>query len=981
MLVFLFTDLESSTRMWEAYPDRMGAALAEHDRILRAAIAERGGELVKSTGDGLLATFPAASACIDACIDAQQRLAATDWATPEPLRVRMGAHAGDAEARAGDYFGTAVNRAARIMAAANGGQVVVSDLVATLAGSTDIELLPLGRHRLKDLTDPADLFQVVVPGLASTFPPLATLTGTPNNLPVQVSEFVGREGVLTAASDLLGRDGVRLVTLVGPGGTGKTRLAVQVAAEALEAYPDGVFFVDLSDETSVDGAFETVVRELGLAGAREGTPLQVLMAKLREGRRLLVLDNLEQVHVIGKGLSDLLAACPGLDVVTTSRELLRIRGEHAFPVPTLTVADRAAPTEEIARSEATRLFVERAQAVRPDFVLDDSNAAAVADITTDLDGLPLAIELAAARLQVFTPSELRDRLRDRIDVLGRGTQDVPGRQQTLRQAVEWSYELLDPDECRLFELLSVFQAARLDAIEAVTAVVHPRLPVIDVLGSLVAKSLVRRVDDGGSRFSMLRVIREHARERLSGDPAVEAAALEAHARHYTDWAVSAEVGSGGGPAPELLAEIPNLQAAWRWWVAAQDALQLDRLFGVLWAVAEAQGWYHMAIGLDTDLLAILEAGFGRGVLSELRIRTRLARSLMAVRGYTAEVQAQFEQALASVGGDDPRARGPVLRALATYHMNTGEFDESRALGEELVALGTAEGDDAAVVEGHVVIGAMTFDLPVAVEHLDRAIEVWDRTGGSSRFRQGASPGVVARMASAILLTRIGRIDDAVARAEQGLAEARSIDHPFSVAYGLHHTAYFWVWLGRFDETVRHSVELGALARRHDYPVWMALGSIMEGVGRAGLGEGESALALSEAGLELYQALSTPPVFWAPLQGVRALGFQRAGAPESAKPLLEEVMAIPGIEVVYPEFRVLHGDVLAELGDTVAASESYRAALAGARGAGAQLVELAAVRRLVESGQADRGGLAELYAVLAPLGDSPELTAAAALLDR
>ena len=283
----------------------------------------------------------------------------------------------------------------------------------------------------------------------------------------------------------------------------------------------------------------------------------------------------------------------------------------------------------------------------------------------------------------------------------------------------------------------------------------------------------------------------------------------------------------------------------------------------------------------------------------------------------------------------------------------------------------------------VKLGSGTYvDVPgVAVDHLDRAIEVWDRTGRSSRFRQGASPGVVARMASAILLTRIGRIDDAIERAEQGLAEARSIDHPFSVAYGLHHTAYFWVWLGRFDETVRHSVELGALARRHDYPVWLALGSIMEGVGRAGLGEGESALALSEAGLELYQALSTPPVFWAPLQGVRALGFQRAGAPEAAKVLLDEVVAIPGFEVVYPEFRVLHGDVLAELGESGAASESYRIALAGARGAGAQLVELAAVRRLVELGQTDRSGLAQLHAALAPLGDSPELTAAAALLDR
>ena len=983
MLAFLFTDLESSTRMWEAYPDRMGAALAEHDRILRQAVEGCSGTVVKSTGDGMLAIFDSVPRCLAACVEAQRGLGAAEWQTPEPLRVRMGVHVGEAEARAGDYFGTDVNRAARIMAAGHGGQVLVSDAVAALV--TEVELRDLGRHRLKDLTEPAHLFQVVAAGLDADFPPLATLTGVPNNLPVQVSEFIGREEVLAAASELLGREGVRLVTLLGPGGTGKTRLALQVAAEALERYPDGVFFVDLSEERSPDGAFETVVRELGLVGAREGTPLQVLKAKLHEGRRLLVLDNLEQVTDIGPGVAELLAFCPGLEVVGTSRETLHIRGEHSFPVPTLGLADPHADPDRIADAEAVRLFVDRARAVRPDFELDAANAGVVAEITAQLDGLPLAIELAAARLQVFDPAQLRDRLADRADVLGRGTRDLPDRQRTLRGAVEWSYELLDTDECRLFELISIFPSARLEAIEAVAGECHPDMAVVDVLTSLVAKSLVRRVDDGGSRFSMLRIIREYATERLGADPATEAAARQAHARYFTSWAEAAggAVGTTGvyDPPAEVVDEMANLQLAWRLWAAASDVAELARLFPLLWAVADARGWYHAAMGLDADLLAIVEATGDPGPFSEASIRTRHARSLMAVRGYTPAVETEFEAVLGLVQEDDVRARGPVLRALATYHMNTGDFAEAARKGAELVELGTASGEDAPLVEGHVVLGAMTPDLASAIGHLDRAIEVWDRTSGGSRYRLGASAGIVARMASAILLTRVGRIDGAVARATEGLEEARRSGHPFSVAYALHHAGYFWLWMGRPDETIRHAAELGEHARRHDYPIWLALGSIMEGVGRAGVGEGESALALSESGLELYHGLTTPPVFWAPLQAVRALGYLAADAPAVALPLIDEAASMPGIEAIYPEFQVLRGDIRGRLGDDVGAVDAYRVAADGALVAGATLIELSALRRLVELGETGQERLGELHAALVGGGDHPELTAAGQVLAR
>ncbi len=983
MLVFLFTDLESSTRLWETYPETMGADLARHDRILEAGVEAHGGSVVKTTGDGMLATFGDVDSSLEACVEIQRSLAAEAWETPEPLRVRIGVHVGEAEARAGDFYGTAVNRAARIMDAGHGGQVLVSSAAIGVLAERSFDLVDLGPHRLKDLSDPEQLHQLVAPGLERDFPPLATLAGTPNNLPVQVSEFIGRVEALRAATELLERPTVRLLTLVGPGGTGKTRLALQLAAESLERYPEGVFFVDLSDEREPDGGFEAIVRELGLTGAREGTPLQVLRAKLREGHRLLVLDNLEQVTGIGAGVAELLATCPGLEVVGTSREMLALRGEQAFPVPTLGVPEVGDEADTVAGCEAIRLFVERARAVRPDFALDGTNTDAVAEITRTLDGLPLAIELAAARLQLFGAGELADRIRERIDVLGRGNRDVPARQQTLHGAVEWSYELLDDQECRLFEALSVFPSARLDEIEAVVGRVHPGVDVLGSLGSLVAKSLVRRVDDGGSRFSMIRVIREYAAGRLAADPETRAAVSEAHARVYADLAVEAapRLGSAGAGEvpPEVLAEIGNVQLAWRHLVAVGDGPALGRLFPVLWAVSESQGWYHAAIELNADVLGVIEQGAGADDLDEVGTRVRLARSLMAIGGYSPEVQEHFERALELVAADDLRGRGPVLRALATYNMNIGAMDEAGRLGRELIALGTEQGDAAAVAEGHVVLGATTVDLATAIDHLSQAIEVLDAGGGRSRFRQGALPGIIARMASAILLTRAGRTDDAIRHAQDGLAMARALDHPFSLAYALHHASYFWLWLARFEEAAAFADELMTLAGAHDYPVWASLGSIMEGVARTGLGGGSEAVARSIAGLERYEGLATPPIFWMPLQAVRALGLLLADDPGGAREILGQVVGFPGADIVYPEFRMLLGDTRLASGDADSAADDYRLALESARTVGATMIEMAALRRLVELDEAERGDLVAVYQAVADGGETAELAATRVVL--
>ena len=996
MLVFLFTDLEASTRLWERHPQTMGPALALHDMILREAVVANGGSVVKTTGDGLMATFTYVGDCVEACLTAQRALNRADWPVDEPLRVRMGMHVGDAEPREGDYYGTAVNRAARIMAAGHGGQVLLSAVAAGLAEDTlaeGTELRGLGAHRLKDLQEPEQLFQLVTPDLPADFPPLATLDRTPNNLPIQVSEFLGRDVELQTARSILTAPGVRLLTLTGPGGTGKTRLALQLAADLVGAYPDGVYFVDLSAEHDPDGAFEAVIRDLGLAGAREGSPLQVLKAKLREGIRLILLDNFEQVTAAGAAVVELLQFCPGLEIVVTSREALQVRGERVFPVPTLSLPERLGQPAEIAQSEAVQLFIDRARSVQPGFTLTADNATSVADITMDLDGLPLAIELAAARLAVFSASDLSARIRSRIDVLGRGARDLPDRQRTLRDTIEWSYELLDTDECRVFELMSVFSSSRLEAIETVAGQVHGDIDAVEVVASLVAKSLIRSTDtDGSRRFSMLRTIREYAADRLAANPDVEEAVRSAHARFFSDHAVrlGGELRDGDYEAAlaGLLTDIDNLRSAWRFWVEAGDLDQLNLMLDGLWALIDSRGWYHAAVELVSDLLTVLlqgEPSVARDA-EEMSLRTSLARSLMAAGGFTAEVEKQFQRALTLSTEDGSTRRRPILRSLATYYMNVTDLESAAAIGHTLLDMGRRETDTAAMIEGHVVIGASTFGqgLGEAIDHLEQAIELFDpKIHGAARFRLGASPGVVARMASAILWMQAGRPEWAAARAADGLAMARSLEHPFSIAYALYHFGYLQLGRNRFRESRELAVDLAAVSRQNDYPVWKALASVLHGVADCGLGDAEEGLKMTEAGTDLYKGLTTPPVFWPPLQAVRAQGFSLAGNPEQALELVDEAIQLVGAEGLYPEFRILRGDILGALSEPTAAEASYRAAKRGAQTVGAHLTELGALIRLVRL-SGDAGDLEELAAVYGTFSegfDQPELVEARVLLGR
>ena len=514
-------------------------------------------------------------------------------------------HLGDAQQRGGDYFGPAVNRTARVMSAGHGGQILLSSAVAEAVSGrlpSEMQLRDLGQHRLKDLAEPLRLFQIVAPGLPETFPPLSTLEQRPNNLPTQVSVFLGRDAELRDLRTLID-DETRLITLIGPGGMGKTRLALQAAADQLDRFDDGLFFVDLTAERDPNGVFSAIVRAIGLERVGEALPLDALKSELAGKHMLLLLDNFEQVIAAAPGLAELLGACAGITALVTSREALHVRGEQLFTVPALSLpapAGAATPSVESAlQSAAVRLFVERAVEARPDFAISNDNVAAIASICRRVDGLPLAIELAAARLKLFSPAELDERLESRLDLLRGGARDLPDRQKTLRGTIEWSYELLSPDERLLFESLSVFSGARLQDVERVTAAIRAlsEVDVVDGMQSLVDKSLLRSVDGmrGKRWFSMLETIREYAVERLNGRPELADELRRRHAEHFADLARDIRPALAGPERLLLLAELSqqrNLREAWRYWLQANDVARLYDLLDTLWVLYDAHGWYR-----------------------------------------------------------------------------------------------------------------------------------------------------------------------------------------------------------------------------------------------------------------------------------------------------------------------------------------------------------------------------------------------------
>jgi predicted ATPase/class 3 adenylate cyclase len=538
-VTFLFTDIEGSTALWERDRSAMAAAVARHAALLRQAIESHHGVLYKVIGDAVQAAFPTAPDAVSAALDGQSALLAEDWGQLEPLRVRMAVHAGEASPDpSGDYLAPALNRLSRLLAAGHGGQILLSQGVQQLTRGAlpqAADLRNLGEHRLRDLLDSERVFQLVHPELPTHFPALRTLEGYLNNLPRQPTPLLGREREVAAVDQFLRQADVQLVTLTGPGGVGKTRLALQVAADLLDVFPDGAFFVELALLTDPALVPSTVASALGVREEGGQPVFKALTAFLSDRRLLLALDNFEYLLHSAPIISDLLRVCPEVKILATSRAPLHLRGEREFPVHPLTVPDpsQRESTAQLTQYEAVRLFVERAQAAKPDFTLNDENAAAVVEICRRLDGLPLAIELAAARIKLLPPQALLERLGERLKVLTGGARDAPARQRTLRDAIAWSHDLLSEDNQTLFRRLAVFAGGcTLEAVEAVTNSTGD-LDTFEGMAALVDESLLRQVEESGGdpRFYLLETVREFGLERLA--TSTEAATIrQAHATYF-----------------------------------------------------------------------------------------------------------------------------------------------------------------------------------------------------------------------------------------------------------------------------------------------------------------------------------------------------------------------------------------------------------------------------------------------------------------
>jgi predicted ATPase/class 3 adenylate cyclase len=747
-VTYLFSDVEGSTRLWETEPERIGPALARHDTLARAHVQAHGGRVVKMTGDGIHAAFDDPAAAVR-CTLALQLDLADPPAGLLPLAVRFGLHLGADQHRDGDFFGPAVNRAARVMQAAHGGQVLLSHaVVARIDGRLPSEaaLRDLGAVRLRDLATPERLYQLLHPRLRPAFPPLRSLASTPNNLPQQVNSFIGRSRELDEVRTMLSMPTVRLLTLLGMGGLGKSRLSLQAAAEVLDDYPDGVWFVELAPLTDPRAVPQAVAGVMSVKETAGGDVADALLRYLADKSALIVLDNCE--HMV-QACADLarrvLQFAPEVKILASSRDALQTAGETVLHVPPLAAPDAGAtitPTA-LAQIDAVRLFIDRASAVQPAFRVTERNAAAVAAICRRLDGIPLALELAAARTRALSVEAIAARLDDRFKLLVTGDRTVLPRQRTLRALIDWSYDLLSGAERQLFARLSVFAGGwTLEAAEAVGAGGEiGTADVLDLLGSLVEKSLVIADIDGG-RYRMLDTVRQYAVERLA-EGSDRGPTHKRHLDHFVLFAEEARRGLAGaeqaGWLARLDAERENLLAAH----ASAGHADLDGGMGLRLALALPAYW------VNRGLLAL-----GHQLMSEA-----LARGAAQVR-------------------DEARCRALFAAGQLCYFM--GRYPEARAHLDESLAIGRETGSTRWVAGALQVLGMVCLGLgetDAAQRYLEEALDLARAVG--NRREIAASLNSLAQVHRAE--QRLGKAGDLYA---ETLAIARELDDQETVAIAL-----------------------------------------------------------------------------------------------------------------------------------------------------------------------------------------------------
>ncbi|MGZ3679245.1 MAG: ATP-binding protein [Ktedonobacterales bacterium] len=822
-VTFLFTDIEGSTRLLQQLGERYENVLADHRRLLRAAFEAHSGHEVDTQGDAFFVAFSRAVDALSCAAQAQRSLAAHLWPDGAAVRVRMGLHTGEPMLAGGGYVGLDVHRAARICAAGHGGQILLSQATRDLADGRlpeGTELVDLGEHLLPDLLQLEHIYQLILLDHPADFPPLKTLNRRRHNLPAQATPLIGREQEVAETRGLLQGE-TRMVTLTGPGGIGKTRLGLQVAAESLDSFVDGVYFVALASLRDAGLVAPAIAQTLGLRESGGRSIEESLWAYLAEKRVLLMLDNFEQLLDAVEMVAGLLAASPGLKLIITSREALRLRGEQEYPVPPLALPEpnEAVDREAVSRCAAVALFVQRARAARPDFALTDANTGAVVEICQRLDGLPLAIELAAAHVKVLSPQAMVPRLASRLSLLTGGPRDLPARQRTLRSAIEWSYDLLAVGEQTLLRRLSVFTGGwTLDAAEeiALAAGAASSVPADMLAGleSLVDKSLVRRRegDDGEVRFRMLETIAEYGMERLvaSGEAAE---VRRAHAAYYARLAEEAGGRLTGNEQriwlDRLEREHNNLRTALAWARDNDENAMGLRLVAALWRFWYTHGYltegrYWLSFWLErrmptyhmNERAAQAQALLGAATLASIQSEQRTAIEL-----------AEESLALSRELGDGNRVAG-ALNLLGFMALQGGDVERAGALFEEELEVSRATQDPWTIARALNSLGQTAYvheDYERAADLFGQGLELMRRIGSKSHI--------------AITLLLLGHVrreqnafDEATALYREALRLSLELGDKLRVARGLEAMATI-LWAEGQPE--RASRLLGAAAELRD----------------------------------------------------------------------------------------------------------------------------------------------------------------------